>query len=415
MKESISSVWGQLPNTGKNISISVDGKNVIITGMNGCGKTIFLKTLLDTININIRPELISQKKNFLNNINIYSDALKNTHISREEKESHKQQLEYNKLQLANIFDTNSIKIQWGDHDAILDRSYQNKFLVSFFEATRQYSNIHQGYGNRATSLSEIKRNGQQQQLSQDFSTSFESYLVAFFEAGYMASMMRNDPLEKTKVDNWLDSIINDLRYLFEDDSLSLKYNEQERCFYIEQEGKNPYTFSTLSSGYSSILKIYTDLLMKVELHEINPKKLTGIVIIDEIDAHLHISLQKKILSFLNRSYPNIQFIVSTHSPFVLQSVDNAVIYDLSKLEQLDDLSMYSYEAIAKGLLGVKTNSDDLLQITDELSSLIMNITDNQARVYQLVEKLSSVEGGLDSRSKVILLMARQAIEDLEGL
>ncbi|MGN5130511.1 AAA family ATPase [Aeromonas hydrophila] len=415
MKEKIYSICGKLPHTDKNISILVDNKNIIITGMNGCGKTVFLKTLLDAINIEVRPDMISQRKGVIANISTYERALSSPGISRAERESHKQQLEYHKLQLSNIDGKGLIKIEWGDHNAILDRAYQKKFLVSFFEATRQYSNINQGHNNHSSSLAEIIKNGQQQQLNQDFSINFESYLVAFFEAGYMASMMRNDPLEKLKVDDWLDSIVGDLRHLFEDNSLALQYNEKERCFYIKQDNKNPYTFSTLSSGYSSILKIYTDLLMKVELHNISPKELTGIVIIDEIDAHLHISLQKKILSFLNRSYPNVQFIVSTHSPFVLQSVDNAVIYDLSKLEQLEDLSLYSFDAITKGLLGVKTNSDELFKITDELLSLINMVEINRTRVNELIEKLSSVGGGLDSRARVILLMARQAIEDLEDL
>ena len=154
--------------------------------------------------------------------------------------------------------------------------------------------------------------------------------------------------------------------------------------------------------------------MKTELRGINSKELSGIVIIDEIDAHLHVSLQKKILSFLDNSYPNIQFIVSTHSPFVLQSVDNAVIFDLSKLEQLEDLSLYSYEAITKGLLGVSTSSDDLSQITDELTTFTTDIENNKDKAIALIEKLSAVEGSLDSKSRLALIMAKQAIEDLEG-
>lgn len=54
----------------------------------------------------------------------------------------------------------------------------------------------------------------------------------------------------------------------------------------------------------------------------------GIVLIDEIETHLHLELQKEILPFLTKLYPNIQFIVSTHSPFILSSVDNAVVFDL---------------------------------------------------------------------------------------
>ncbi len=41
-------------------------------------------------------------------------------------------------------------------------------------------------------------------------------------------------------------------------------------------------------------------------------------------------LQRKILDLLTSIFPNIQFIMSTHSPFIINSVDNAVIYDLEK-------------------------------------------------------------------------------------
>ena len=56
----------------------------------------------------------------------------------------------------------------------------------------------------------------------------------------------------------------------------------------------------------------------------------GIVLIDEIETHLHLELQRKILDLLTSIFPNIQFIMSTHSPFIINSVDNAVIYDLEK-------------------------------------------------------------------------------------
>ena len=82
----------------------------------------------------------------------------------------------------------------------------------------------------------------------------------------------------------------------------------------------------------------------------------GIVLIDEIETHLHLSLQKMIMPFLTGVFPNIQFIVTTHSPFVLSSMPNAVAYDLEHQEVISDLTEYSYEALAEGYFGVKTSS-----------------------------------------------------------
>ena len=75
--------------------------------------------------------------------------------------------------------------------------------------------------------------------------------------------------------------------------------------------------------------------------------LHGIVLIDEIDTHLHISLQKSIFRILTDFFPNIQFIVTTHSPFIINSVENAVVYDLEQSEVLEHMEIYSYETIAE--------------------------------------------------------------------
>ena len=88
--------------------------------------------------------------------------------------------------------------------------------------------------------------------------------------------------------------------------------------------------------------------MRSEYLKVSPSKLCGVAIIDEIDAHLHVTLQRKILPFLSESFPGIQYIVTTHSPFVLTSVSNAEIYDISRREQVGDLSSYSYESVLEG-------------------------------------------------------------------
>jgi hypothetical protein len=75
--------------------------------------------------------------------------------------------------------------------------------------------------------------------------------------------------------------------------------------------------------------------------------------------------------------------------------------------------MYSYEAITKGLLGVKTTSNSLNDIVSELSKLTPKIKSNKLRIEELVSLLSTNEGELDSRSKVVLLMGKQALLDFE--
>jgi predicted ATP-dependent endonuclease of OLD family len=82
----------------------------------------------------------------------------------------------------------------------------------------------------------------------------------------------------------------------------------------------------------------------------------GIVLIDEIETHLHLELQRLILPFLTRVFPNIQFIVTTHSPFVISSIPNAVVFDLERKIRMENLTEYSYEALAEGYFKVDTDS-----------------------------------------------------------
>jgi energy-coupling factor transporter ATP-binding protein EcfA2 len=74
----------------------------------------------------------------------------------------------------------------------------------------------------------------------------------------------------------------------------------------------------LGDGYKSLIALVLDLLRLVEP---DPETGTGVVLIDEVEAHLHLSWQQWIGGWLTRHFPRIQFIVSTNSPYVCQSAD----------------------------------------------------------------------------------------------
>lgn len=80
------------------------------------------------------------------------------------------------------------------------------------------------------------------------------------------------------------------------------------------------------------MEIVSDLIMRMEAQSRMRASfdLEGIVLIDEVETHLHLELQKKILPLLTKLFPNIQFIISTHSPFILNSLRDVVIYDLER-------------------------------------------------------------------------------------
>lgn len=85
------------------------------------------------------------------------------------------------------------------------------------------------------------------------------------------------------------------------------------------------SLDNLSAGQSTLLSMFALIVKYSDLQDLNKSiqlsDIKGIVLIDEIDLHLHIKLQKEILPELIKLFPKVQFIVSSHSPFFLFGMD----------------------------------------------------------------------------------------------
>ena len=130
------------------------------------------------------------------------------------------------------------------------------------------------------------------------------------------------------------------------------------------EGEQPFTsifVKYATSDASKTSRNYTGTLEEdVRNHMQNRVfdfSIPGIVLIDEIETHLHLELQKNILHLLTVIFPNIQFIVSTHSPFILNSLENVAIYDLeTKVFVENGLSDIPYSGIVEGYFNTESMS-----------------------------------------------------------
>lgn len=93
-------------------------------------------------------------------------------------------------------------------------------------------------------------------------------------------------------------------------------------------------FSTLPDGLKSIISWITDLLMRMERLKWKTNEdifdRNFVLFLDEIEIHLHPAWQRKVLPIIQKLFVNAQIIISTHSPFVTNSVDGAWIYKLKK-------------------------------------------------------------------------------------
>lgn len=108
--------------------------------------------------------------------------------------------------------------------------------------------------------------------------------------------------------------------------MQVRENDKE-VYFIYCDGREVRS-DLLSDGYRRLVSIVIDiairsaLLNKVMFGAEAYKRTHGTVIIDEIDEHLHPELQVRILKALHATFPQIQFIVSTHAPLVMSSVES---------------------------------------------------------------------------------------------
>ena len=123
----------------------------------------------------------------------------------------------------------------------------------------------------------------------------------------------------------------------------------------------------LSSGELAILALFGEILRQADnyLTNISMHEIAGIVLIDEVDKHLHISLQKDILPRMFKLFPNVQFIVSSHSPFLNMGLaeelpDDNQIIDLDNGGFVSSATTNSqYQEVYEMMLGEKQKYTEL--------------------------------------------------------
>lgn len=160
--------------------------------------------------------------------------------------------------------------------------------------------------------------------------------------------------------------------------------------------------SYLSDGQRNIIGMVADIAYRCVL--LNPyleldatKRSPGIVLIDELDLHLHPKWQRTFISKLKETFPKIQFITTTHSPFIVQSLVNKELIDLQGKNMNDDYLKIGLEDIVEGEMGVKESNRserflEMKKVADEYYKLIIKgkEVNNPNEVNTIKEKLEKL-------------------------
>ena len=181
-------------------------------------------------------------------------------------------------------------------------------------------------------------------INDDLSRDFLKYIIYL---DYQRLRAKNDE-DKQRLQQWFDRFELALKDIYNCPELHLEPIPDDLIFKIKMPNIEPFGLNEMADGYSAFLDIIIELILRMDDGNAGVNMdLPGIVLIDEIETHLHIELQKKVLPFLTAMFPNVQFIVSTHSPFVINSISNAVVFDLENGRRVEDLSAYSWETIVE--------------------------------------------------------------------
>lgn len=142
------------------------------------------------------------------------------------------------------------------------------------------------------------------------------------------------------------------------------YEEDGLCLETK-DGQNP-PFEKLPAGYKRIFYMALDIAYRSYILN-GTTNSEGIVVIDEIDLHLHPALEQVILQCFQETFPNIQFVVSTHSPLVLTGVEtegkpNVILHMASgdtKPEVTHDIYGIDYNTGIEDVMGVESKNVEL--------------------------------------------------------
>lgn len=219
------------------------------------------------------------------------------------------------------------------------------------------------------------------------------------------AMMKGDQKRVQDIDKWFLRFEEVLRLIYKEKDLKLVFDMDTHLFTIIVPKRDPFTLDCMSMGYAAIFDIVGDLMMRMENQ--HSYELEGIVLIDEIETHLHVQLQREIVPILIKLFPNIQFILTTHSPFIMSSTENYVVCDLEKAEPMPGWTDYPYDGIVSGYFDADLVRGNLLDMYDRYQKIV------EGKVKLDWKEVSDLEWHLDKIPSFLSLDFGTAYEQLK--
>lgn len=182
--------------------------------------------------------------------------------------------------------------------------------------------------------------------------------------------------------------------------IELDGNEIEAVVSVTGHEPSRHHFSYMSDGLQAMINIVSEIAHRcIELNGFlgrdAVKETPGIVLIDEVDMYLHPHWQKHVLQDLMRAFPKIQFIVTTHSPFIVQSLEENQLISFDENVMTDGTPYReSLEDITEKRMGLEQNIrsekfQQMVKAATELFEAVDSGAGNQDELHDILTQLEA--------------------------
>ena len=278
------------------------------------------------------------------------------------------------------------------NDAIGDGSVSLPILA-FFPAQRGKLENMMGSG--------FQMSGGETQRSQGYQGAFSGaqHIYDIQQWCFRMDFLEYQRKQKVREYSEFQSIVSGFCSLIDEDSRDpkLRFSSAKGAL-VYFDGKDEKPIGLLSDGYQAAFCIGMELAYRAVI--LNPsmtdvsQKIEGVVLIDEIEMHMHPAWQWKILDALQQTFPRLQFIIATHSPIIVSSARDAWLLLMKSPNEVSELdNAYGY------------NVDDVLSLLQGTLSQPKKIEE----YYELVEK--TLEDGTEKELDKIAENAKEELKD----
>jgi predicted ATP-binding protein involved in virulence len=279
------------------------------------------------------------------------------------------------------------------HDRIKSGSLVNLPIVLYYPVNRIVSDT----------LSKPSSTSQQklalhQQVLRERKIDFSDFFIGFKNQEDLENELRlnGDPGYR---DRQLESIRNAIPALLPGFS-NLRVRRSPLRMTVEKQGQE-LIINQLSDGEKCLLAMVGDLARRLAIANpglADPLQGEGVVLIDEIELHLHPAWQREVIPALTRTFPNCQFIVTTHSPQVVSQVKPEGIYLLERAPQ-GVIARHPESSYGR-------DSNRILEDVMGVPERPQTIKDSLRQLFRLIE-----EGNLDSARQLQHQLEQQIGDD----